>query len=65
MPYIEIYFKSLIRNSKKDLKFWKFAVVKVNVVAILENYQDITFADISKNSLDVIKKTIVLFNEIY
>ncbi len=56
-PYIEIYFKSLIRNSKKGLKILEICCGEgESSGAILENYQDITFADISKNSLDVIKK---------
>ena len=61
-PYIEIYFKSLIRNSKKGLNILEICCGEgESSGAILENYQDITFADISKNSLDVIKKTVVLF----
>jgi ubiquinone/menaquinone biosynthesis C-methylase UbiE len=56
-PYIEIYFKSLIRNSKKGLKILEICCGEgESSEAILDNYQDITFADISKNSLDVIKK---------
>ena len=56
-PYIEIYFKSLIRNSKKGFKILEICCGEgESSGAILENYQDITFADISKNSLDVIKK---------
>ena len=56
-PYIEIYFKSLIRNSKKGYKILEICCGEgESSEAILENYQDITFADISKNSLDVIKK---------
>ena len=56
-PYIEIYFKSLIRNSKKGFKILEICCgVGECSGPILENYQDITFADISKNSLDVIKK---------
>ena len=61
-PYIEIYFKSLIRNSKKGFKILEICCGEGERSGpILENYKDITFADISKNSLDVIKKTIVLF----
>ena len=56
-PYIEIYFKSLIRNSKKGFKILEICSGQGECSGpILENYQDITFADISKNSLDVIKK---------
>ena len=56
-PYIEIYFKSLIRNSKKEYKILEiFCGEGERSGPILENYKDITFADISKNSLDVIKK---------
>ena len=56
-PYVEIYFKSLIRNSKKGLKILEICCGEgESSEAILENYQDITFADISKNSLDVLKK---------
>ncbi len=56
-PYIEIYYKSLIRNSKKGFKILEICCGEgKSSGAILENYQDITFADISKNSLDVIKK---------
>jgi len=56
-PYIEIYFKSLIRNSKKGFKILEICSGEGECSGpILENYQDITFADISKNSLDVIKK---------
>ena len=56
-PYIEIYFKSLIRNSKKGFKILEICCGEGECSGpILENYQDITFADISKNSLDVIKK---------
>jgi ubiquinone/menaquinone biosynthesis C-methylase UbiE len=56
-PYIEIYFKSLIRNSKKGSKVLEICSGEGECSGpILENYQDITFADISKNSLDVIKK---------
>ena len=56
-PYIEIYFKSLIRNSKKGFKILEICCGEGECSGpILENYQDITFADISKNSLDIIKK---------
>ena len=56
-PYIEIYFKSLINNSKKELKILEICCGQGECSGpIFENYQDITFADISKNSLDVIKK---------
>ena len=56
-PYIEIYFKSLIRNSKKGFKILEICCGEGECSGpILENYQDITFADLSKNSLDVIKK---------
>ena len=56
-PYIEIYFKSLIRNSSRESKILEICCGEgESSGAILENYQDITFADISKNSLDVIKK---------
>ena len=56
-PYIEIYFKSLIRNSKKGFKILEICCGEGECSGpILQNYQDITFADISKNSLDVIKK---------
>ena len=56
-PYIEIYFKSLIKNSKKEFKILEICCGEGECSGpILENYQDITFADISKNSLDVIKK---------
>ena len=56
-PYIEIYFKSLIRNSKKGFKILEICCGEGACSdPIIENYEDITFADISKNSLDVIKK---------
>ena len=56
-PYIEIYFKSLIRNSKKGFKILEICCGEGERSGpILENYQDITFADISKNSLYVLKK---------
>ena len=56
-PYIEIYFKSLIRNSKKGFKILEICCGEGECSGpILENYKDITFVDISKNSLDVIKK---------
>ena len=56
-PYIEIYFKTLIRNSKKGFKILEICCGEGECSGpILENYQDITFVDISKNSLDVIKK---------
>ncbi len=56
-PYIEIYFKSLIKNSKKGLKILEICCGEgESSEAILKNYQDITFVDISKNSLDVFKK---------
>jgi len=55
-PYIEIYFQSLIRNSQKGFKILELCCgVGECSSPILENYQDITFADISKSSLDVIK----------
>ena len=61
-PYIEIYFKSLIRNSKKGFKILEICCGQGECSGpILENYQDITFADISKNSLDVIKKNYSYF----
>ncbi len=56
-PYIDIYFKSLIRNSKKGFKLLEICCGEGQCSEpILENYNDITFADISKNSLDVIKR---------
>ncbi|KGF96886.1 hypothetical protein EU96_1523 [Prochlorococcus marinus str. MIT 9302] len=62
-PYIEIYFKSLIRNSKKGFKILEICCGEgESSLPILENYQDITFADISKNSLDVIKKNCSSFS---
>ena len=61
-PYIEIYFKSLIRNSKKGFKILEICCGEgESSEAILDNYQDITFADISKNSLEVIKKNCSTF----
>ncbi len=56
-PYKEIYFKSLIRYSKKEFKILEICCGEGECSEpILENYSDITFADISKNSLDVIKR---------
>lgn len=56
-PYIDIYFKSLIRNSKKGFKILEICCGEGQCSEpILENYNDITFADISKNSLDAIKR---------
>ena len=56
-PYNEVYFKSLIRNSKKGFKLLEICCGEGQCSEpILENYKDITFADISKNSLDVIKR---------
>ncbi|MAN70281.1 MAG: hypothetical protein CMC09_00025 [Flavobacteriaceae bacterium] len=56
-PYNEIYFKSLIRNSKKGFKILEICCGEGECSEpILENYNDITFADISKNSLDIIKR---------
>tara|TARA_A100000164_G_scaffold372045_1_gene400688 strand:- start:171 stop:938 length:768 start_codon:yes stop_codon:yes gene_type:complete len=56
-PYIEIYFKSIIRNSKKGFKILEICCGEGECSEpILENYKNITFADISKNSLDVIKR---------
>ena len=56
-PYIEIYFESLVRNSKKGFKILEICCGEGECSGpILENYKHITFADISKNSLDVIKK---------
>ena len=61
-PYIEIYFKTLINNSKKELKILEICCGQGECSGpILENYQDITFADISKNSLDIIKKNYSAF----
>ena len=55
-PYTEIYFKSLIRNSKKGCKILEICCGEGQCSEpILENYKDITFADVSKNSLDVLK----------
>ena len=60
-PYIEIYFKSLIKNSKKGFKILEICCGEGECSGpILENYQDITFADISKIRLILLKKTIVL-----
>ena len=54
---LKFVFKSLIRNSKKGFKILEICCGEGECSGpILENYQDITFADISKNSLDVIKK---------
>ncbi len=56
-PYNEIYFKSLIRNSKKGYKILEICCGEGQCSEpILKNFNDITFADISKNSLDVIKR---------
>ena len=56
-PYDEIYFQSLIRNSKKGVKILEICCGEGECSGpILENYNDITFADISKNSLDIIKR---------
>ncbi len=56
-PYNDIYFKSLIRNSKKGFKILEICCGEGQCSEpILENYNDITFADISKNSLDAIKR---------
>ena len=56
-PYTEIYFKSLMRNSKKGFKLLEICCGEGQCSEpILENYNDITFADISNNSLDVLKK---------
>lgn len=56
-PYNEVYFKSLIRNSKKGFKLLEICCGEGQCSEpILENYKDITFADISKNSLDIIKR---------
>ena len=57
VPYNEVYFKSLMRNSKKGFKLLEICCGEGQCSEpILENYKDITFADISKNSLDVIKR---------
>ena len=56
-PYNDIYFKSLIRNSNKGFKILEICCGEGQCSEpILENYNDITFADISKNSLDAIKR---------
>ena len=56
-PYYDFYFKSLIRNSKKGFKILEICCGEGQCSEpILENYNDITFADISKNSLDGIKR---------
>lgn len=56
-PYNEVYFKSLMRNSKKGFKLLEICCGEGQCSEpILENYKDITFADISKNSLDIIKR---------
>ena len=56
-PYNEVYFKSLMRNSKKGFKILEICCGEGQCSEpILENYKDITFADISKNSLDIIKR---------
>ena len=55
-PYIEIYFKSLKRNSKKDFKLLEICSGEGQCSEpIFKNYNDITFTDISKSSLEVIK----------
>ena len=55
-PYIEIYFKSLKRNSKKDFKLLEICSGEGQCSKpIFKNYKDITFTDISKSSLEVIK----------
>ena len=57
-PYIEIYFKSLLRNSNKDFKLLEICSGEGQCSEpILKYYKDITFTDISKNSLDVIKRS--------
>ncbi len=56
-PYIEIYFKSLLKNSKKDLKLLEICCGEGQCSKpILKYYKDITFVDISKSSLDVLKR---------
>ncbi len=56
-PYIEIYFNSLLRNSKKDFKLLEICSGEGQCSKpILKYYEDITFTDISKSSLDVLKK---------
>ena len=55
-PYIEIYFKSLLRHSKKDFKLLEICSGEGQCSKpILKNYKDITFTDISKSSLDVLR----------
>ena len=56
-PYIEIYFKSLFRNSKNDFKLLEICSGEGQCSEpILKYFKDITFTDISKNSLDIIKR---------
>tara|TARA_Y100000589_G_scaffold321244_1_gene352325 strand:+ start:3836 stop:4621 length:786 start_codon:yes stop_codon:yes gene_type:complete len=56
-PYIEIYFKSLFRNSKKNFKVLEICSGEGQCSEpILKYYKDITFTDISKNSLKIIKR---------
>ena len=56
-PYIEIYFKSLLRNSKNGFKLLEICTGEGQCSKpILKNYEDITFTDISKSSLDMLRK---------
>ena len=56
-PYIEIYFQSLMKHSEKGFKILEICCGEGECSKpIFENYKDITFADISQNSLDVIKR---------
>ena len=56
-PYIEIYFQSLLRNSKKDFNLLEICSGEGQCSEpIFKNFKDITFTDISKNSLDIIKR---------
>ena len=61
-PYIEIYFKSLLRNSKNGFKLLEICTGEGQCSKpILKNYEDITFTDISKSSLDIIKRNFSSF----
>ncbi len=61
-PYNDFYFKSLIRNSEKGFKILEICCGQGECSEpILENYNNITFADISKNSLDIIKSNYASF----
>jgi ubiquinone/menaquinone biosynthesis C-methylase UbiE len=56
-PYLEIYFKALMRNAKKDFKLLEICSGEGQCsIPILKYYKNITFTDISKNSLEIIKK---------